>query len=498
MTIEQNSTDAHKRRLFDALAHAAERMASRFAISASDMDRMSVATVIGELLRHENPADLVPLYASGYALAARLAEIIEREAPSAGELTRFRELAATIEGSSNYAAAQHSLLALKSALSSLVARSGYPTDPTGAMKGIVTSLCRWEERVLKLPSTEKTEALQKRDFRQSLEASARAQGGVFGQARVVEFASLIGGFSNLTTLFTLEDDAGEHWDLVARASTGLPLGIEGRTIHGEYFLLRYLHRHGAAVAEPIWLERHKEKYDAQFLVTRKLEGQNFGTVIEAQRLRPAQLRALATQLAKIHAIPLDKSDPDLRQSLIDTDLVGTSTSEAVLTYLERWIKLWRSTGLSSPTVEVTLHWLRANLPQITEKPVLVHGDYALHNIMMHGDEISGVLDWELSHLGDRAEDLAGLLASFSNEEDAQQFMLDYVEAGGIPVTEFQLKYFNLFRFFIMYVVMSESEFRFYSLPRVYPELLVLGSFIHLPAQRMAKALEEAEKAKAHE
>lgn len=496
MTMRQNAIDPHKLRLFDALANAAGRMASRFAIPESDMDRMSVATVAGELLRRENPAQLVDLYASGYALAEHMAALIERQTPDADALARFRKLAPTLDESSDYVEAQDSLLALKSVLSSLVAGSAYPVDSGGEMKDIVTSLCRWEEQVLKLPSAEQAAAGQQRDFRQSLEASARAQGGAFAQARVVEFTSLIGGFSNLTTLFTLADDKGGRWDLVARASTGLPLGIEGRTIDGEYFLLRYLHRHGAAVAEPIWLERDIEKYDAPFLVMRKLEGENFGTVVEAQRLNPAQLRALATQLATIHAIPLDGSDPDLRQSLVDADLVGASTGEAMGAYLDRWIRLWRSTGLSSPTIEATLQWLRANLPQAAEPPVLVHGDYALHNIMMQGEDISGVLDWELSHLGGRAEDLAGLCATFSSEDDVSQFMVDYVEAGGKPVTEFQIKYCNVFRFFIMYVVMSESDLRFYSLPQAYPELLVLGSFVQLPAQRMAQAIEEAEQAKA--
>ncbi|MEJ7935974.1 phosphotransferase family protein [Sphingobium sp. AN558] len=476
------------RRLIDALAKSLDRMASRFDIPLSDMDHMAAATITGELLRREDPVKIAHFYATGHVLAQRLAEVVDADADEAGQLRCLPS------SGKDYAAAQAGLVALKKSLSSLVARSGYPADPTGALQPVIAELCVWECDLLKLPSPAEAPASGGSDFRRRLEESAQAQGGAFENAEIVAFTPLIGGFSNETTLFTLAGASGERWDLVSRLSTGLPLGIEGRDIDGEYFLLRYLHRHGAAVAEPLWLERDVEKYGAQFLVTRKLEGSNFGTVVSAERLSPARLRALAIQLASIHSLPLDAADADLQQSLIDADLVGVSTRDAVSAYLDRWIKLWRSTGLASPTVEATLHWLRANLPQNDEPPVLVHGDYALHNIMMQGDQISGVLDWELSHLGDRAEDLMGLLASLSSEEEAEIFMRHYIDAGGKAPTQFQLEYCNVFRFFIMYTVMQESEFRFYSLPGVHPELLVLGSFVQTPAARMAQAIEKAEAA----
>ena len=481
--------DLGARRLIEALGKSVDRMASRFDIPLSDMDHMAVATIAGELLRREDPAKAACLHATGYALAQRLAELV---GPDGDQVA---QLCGPPPSGNDYAAAQAGLATLKKSLSSLVARSGYPVDRTGALPPVITEICAWECDLIKLPSPAEIPASGGRDFRQGLEESARAQGGAFENAEIVAFTPLIGGFSNETALFTLADAKGERWDLVSRVSTGLPLGIEGRDIDGEYFLLRYLHQHRAAVAEPIWLERDIEKYGAQFLVTRKLEGGNFGTVVSAERLSPPQLRALALQLASIHALPLDAADADLQQSLIDADLVGVSTREAVNAYLDRWIRLWRSTGLASPTVEATLHWLRANLPQNDEPPVLVHCDYALHNIMMQGDEISGVLDWELSHLGDRAEDLMGLLASLSNDDDAQIFMRHYVDAGGKAPSQFQLEYCNVFRFFIMYVVMLESEFRFYSLSGIHPELLVLGSFVQTPAARMAQAIEKAEAAR---
>lgn len=336
-------------------------------------------------------------------------------------------------------------------------------------------------------------------MKRMLESSARARGGAFDGAQVMEFTSLIGGFTNETTLFKLADKDGGIWDLVARANTGLQLGIEGRDIAGEFHLLRYLYQNGVSVAEPMWLERDVERYGTQFLVTRKVEGGNFGTVVEAQRLNSSQMQALATQLATIHSLSLNEAHPDLQRSHIDMGLAGGSMTEGVSNYLERWIRLWRSTGLeNSPTVEATLSWLRANIPKVEDPPVLVHGDYGLHNIMMQGDEISGVLDWEMSHLGNPAEDISGLLASFSNEDDAKEFMRFYIEAGGRPITEFEREYCNVFRYFMLYVVTLESQLRFYSTQETHPAFLVLGSFVQLPAQRMAQAIEYAQKTRSRE
>jgi len=39
---------------------------------------------------------------------------------------------------------------------------------------------------------------------------------------------------------------------------------------------------------------------------------------------------------------------------------------------------------------------------------LVHGDFRIGNLMVDGDRVTGVLDWELTHLGDPAEDLGWL------------------------------------------------------------------------------------------
>jgi aminoglycoside phosphotransferase (APT) family kinase protein len=59
-----------------------------------------------------------------------------------------------------------------------------------------------------------------------------------------------------------------------------------------------------------------------------------------------------------------------------------------------------------PIVRAAIRWLRANPPAPAQKLSVVHGDYRTGNFLFdETGEIHGVLDWEMSHLGDPLEDL---------------------------------------------------------------------------------------------
>ncbi len=62
-------------------------------------------------------------------------------------------------------------------------------------------------------------------------------------------------------------------------------------------------------------------------------------------------------------------------------------------------------GADRPILALALKWLEANLPPPVA-PRLVHGDFRLGNLMFEHGRVTGVLDWELAHLGDWHEDLA--------------------------------------------------------------------------------------------
>ena len=62
-----------------------------------------------------------------------------------------------------------------------------------------------------------------------------------------------------------------------------------------------------------------------------------------------------------------------------------------------------------PAITAALVWLRRHVPSCDEI-TLVHGDFRLGNFLVERDgdgaRLTGVLDWEMVHLGDPLEDLA--------------------------------------------------------------------------------------------
>ena len=61
-------------------------------------------------------------------------------------------------------------------------------------------------------------------------------------------------------------------------------------------------------------------------------------------------------------------------------------------------------GEPHPAIEVGLRWLRRHLPA-PAPPAIVHGDFRLSNLVVAEDGGPTLIDWELVHAGDGAEDL---------------------------------------------------------------------------------------------
>jgi aminoglycoside phosphotransferase (APT) family kinase protein len=66
-----------------------------------------------------------------------------------------------------------------------------------------------------------------------------------------------------------------------------------------------------------------------------------------------------------------------------------------------------SFGEPHPALELGFLRLARDRPRSTARTV-VHGDFRLGNLMVDGDGLVGVLDWELAHVGEPAEDLGWL------------------------------------------------------------------------------------------
>lgn len=107
---------------------------------------------------------------------------------------------------------------------------------------------------------------------------------------------------------------------------------------------------------------------------------------------PSLLADLGRELARIHAIPAETIPAAI--PLMDTAAALAELKARFLDY-----------GGDRPVIALAIKWCEEHLPTPAE-PVLVHGDYRMGNIMVDGDGLAVVLDWELAHRGDAHEDLA--------------------------------------------------------------------------------------------
>ena len=176
-------------------------------------------------------------------------------------------------------------------------------------------------------------------------------------------------------------------------------------------------------------------------IMRALPGTPDPAVILADTEPARLLDDLARELAAIHAVPT----ASLPAPPMDTAAALAELKTRFIAY-----------GGDRPVLALALRWLEANLPAPTE-PRLVHGDFRLGNLLVEQGRLTGVLDWELAHLGDFHEDLAyGCMTVWRfARPDRPAFGLGTIEAlvaaytahGGAPVDPARLRFWLIYRTF---------------------------------------------------
>ncbi|MBX7494371.1 phosphotransferase family protein [Qipengyuania sp. 6B39] len=151
--------------------------------------------------------------------------------------------------------------------------------------------------------------------------------------------------------------------------------------------------HGAGVTAPeVVLELDPDDGIGSGFVMRALAGTPDPRAILAMDQPGQLLGEVARDLARIHSL-----DP----ATLPGNIPDMDYGEAV----EGLVDQYEDAGADRPIIALGLKWLRDNLPERVE-PVLNHGDYRLGNLLAEDSHLTGVLDWELAHFGDRHEDLA--------------------------------------------------------------------------------------------
>jgi aminoglycoside phosphotransferase (APT) family kinase protein len=215
----------------------------------------------------------------------------------------------------------------------------------------------------------------------------------------------------------------------------------------EFALAERVAAAGVPVPEPLAFEPDGGRFGSPGMLMAFVEGTSVAPRIlrkpEYEQARAVMTGQLAGALAKVHATPLDSLE----------GVVPSASDDPVLGQLAEWERQIDEIGEPLPTVELGLRWLRANAPDPVE-PRLVHGDFRLGNFIVDGDGLAAVIDWELAHAGDPAEDIGWMCIRswrFGSDElpvagvgTLDEFVSDYEAAGGEPVDRDRVRYWEVF------------------------------------------------------
>ena len=99
-----------------------------------------------------------------------------------------------------------------------------------------------------------------------------------------------------------------------------------------------------------------------------------------------------------------------------------------------------------PALDSVFGWLDDHLPA-PARLAIVHGDLRVGNLLYDGPRITGLLDWEMAHVGDPLEDIAWIYRptwSIAHFLPLAQFVCRYERRTGRMVDRASLRFWRVF------------------------------------------------------
>ena len=292
---------------------------------------------------------------------------------------------------------------------------------------------------------------------------------LFGD-HALEVSQFPGGHSNLTYLIR----AGEQAYVLRRP----PFGSKVKSAHDmgrEYRVLSCLQGHYPPAPEPLAHCTDDGVMGAEFYVMRRIEG-----VILRKDLPPG-LDLSAPRLRALHERFVDNH---VALHALDYQAIGLGDLGRPKGYVRRQVEGWTRRYSDSktddiPNIERAAAWLNERIP--TESGAsLIHNDYKLDNLVLDPNDptkIIGVLDWEMSTVGDPLMDLGTTLSYWVSPGDADEMQMfrwgpthlpggldrqgiadRYAEQSGRDVSN--LVYYYVFGLFKTAVVLQQIYYRY--------------------------------------
>lgn len=233
-------------------------------------------------------------------------------------------------------------------------------------------------------------------------------GDEFDKNSPFEVEQFSGGHSNLTYLLRF----GKQEFVLRRPPFGR-VPPKAHDMSREFRILENVHPVYPFAPRPFLLCENEEIISSTFYLMERRRGIIIRTGEPAEVEDNPQKRrkiseAMVNALVELHEVDIEKHN-----------LTSLGKAEG---FVRRQVAGWTKRWHNSKTEEIAemnylAEWLDVNLPPECEKPTLVHGDFKLDNVMLDSEsceKIVGVLDWEMSAIGDPLIDLGILICYWTH------------------------------------------------------------------------------------
>jgi len=220
------------------------------------------------------------------------------------------------------------------------------------------------------------------------------------------FQAFTGGASNLT--YSVRDDEQE-W--IMRTS---PPGTKAKGAHDmkrEYDLLKQLHPVFPLCPEVVLMCQDPEVFDRDFYLMKPING-----IIIRQQLPDVyagtDLSQICDSLIKVHS--------QLHQAPTDQLQRFNKGHGYIERQISGWIHRYQRVAPQQDLAPPVIQWLQQHQPADNRDYTLIHNDYKFDNVVFdpnNNTEIIGVLDWEMTTIGDPLMDLGCSLAYWFEATD---------------------------------------------------------------------------------
>jgi aminoglycoside phosphotransferase (APT) family kinase protein len=300
--------------------------------------------------------------------------------------------------------------------------------------------------------------------------------------RLASYKFISGGHSKFTAKLELTGGRTIPNDVIMRADAVGTYG--GASVVEEYRMLQVLHRNGIKVPKPLAVDESGKAFGATMMLVEAMPGESIGHMFVLPPRNPAVNRDVATQLARLHRIPVEQFGDKI-------DGATMTNQQKALEWLDKSYATFRSLNRGSPVFEAAFQWLRENVALNDGARSLVHGDYGLNNILIHDNQVSVILDWEFAHIGNPIYDLGYFYYQAESLGSFQEFLEAYRAAGGFNPTQAQIDYATLFAATRLGVMVLQSETAFEAGAIKGPAAAAANTgYYEMSVERMAGILEK--------